>query len=199
MNDLRTLLEAPATKAGQVSELLDALDHDARVEACQQLDTRHQRRMYELAPIEGLALGDMVGRPLRVVSHVGWNTLPLPRFGRRFVKEMVRQPDGRIGGWNRAPLAALIGPGYFVLRQTVGDEQHHGPLVVDYYQTPRGELPAEWPWVRPNWLGIQALIYGWCLDYLRPVSEHVTIGAAFKFGRPVGSYFVLVRDPVVEA
>jgi hypothetical protein len=29
---------------------------------------------------------------------------------------------------------------------------------------------------------------------MRKVSDHVTIGAAFKWGRPVGSWFVLCRD-----
>jgi len=196
MTDLRRRIEQGAALA-ELAPLLDAMTHDDRIAACQGLDTRHQALLYEQAdPTGGLTLADMVDRPLRVVHHAGWNTLPLPRFGRRFVKAMVRQPDGRIGGWNDAPLAWLIGPGYFVLRQTVGEEQQHGPIVVDYFQTPRGELPAEWPRVRPNWLGLQAFVYGWCVDYLRRVSEHVTIGAAFKFGRPVGSYFVLVRDPI---
>jgi hypothetical protein len=76
----------------------------------------------------------------------------------------------------------------------VGDEQRHGGVVVDYYRTPTGEFPAGWPWVRPNWLGLQAFVYGWCHDYMRGVGRHVTIGAAWKWGRPVGSWFVLARE-----
>jgi len=194
---VRDTIDAGASLA-DIAALLDGLDHDARVAATRELDTAQQRRLYELASSDhDLELSDMVDRPLRVVTHAGWNTLPLPAVGRRFAKEMVRQPDGRIAGYNRAPLGWAIGPGYFVLRQTIGDEQRHAPIVVDYFQTPKGELPAEWPRVLPNWFGPQALIYGWCRDYLRRVSDHVTIGAAFKLGRPGGSYFVLVRDPIV--
>jgi hypothetical protein len=85
-----------------------------------------------------------------------------------------------------------------VLRPTVGDEQQHGGVVVDYYETPRAPVPDGWPWIRPNWLGLQALVYGWCHDYMRRVSSDVTIGAAFKWGRPVGSWFVLARGPAAQ-
>ncbi len=173
---------------------LDALTHESRLEQVQALGRDAQRRLFEaVSPRAALPLEHFVEGPMIVVPHDGWNTLPLPKVGRRFVKQMVRQPDGRIGGYNDAPLAWLIGPGYFRLRQTVGDEQRHGPVVVDYYQVPGGQLPTHWPMRRPNWLGPQALIYGWCHDYLRRVSEHVTIGAAHKWGVPVGSWFVLVR------
>jgi hypothetical protein len=192
---LRQLVD-DAASSDAIARHLDALDHDGRVAQVQQLGRDAQRRLYERSsPTAPLALDAFVEQPLVVVPHHGWNTLPLPKVGKRFVKQMTRQRDGRVAGYNDAPLAWLVGPGYFTLRQTVGRERVHGPVVVDYYRVPGGHVPPEWPRRRPNWLGPQALIYGWCHDYLRKVSEHVTIGSAYKWGWSAGSWFVLVRPP----
>lgn len=178
---------------------LDDIGHDGRVQALSALGRAEQRLLYESAAgAEPLGLDDFVPStraPLVPVPHHGFNTLPLPAAGRSFVKRMVRQGDGTVIGWNDSPFAWLIGPGYFTLRPTVGDEQQYGGVVVDYYLTPDGPKPDGWPWIRPNWLGLQALVYGWCHDYMRRVSSDVTIGAAWKWGRPVGSWFALTRGP----
>lgn len=198
MTTLPLLLERRAP-ARDLHQFLDDSGHEARVAALAALTGPQQRALYEgAAGAEPLVLDDFVpaGRPaLQPVLHHGVNTLPLPAFGRRFVKVMARQPEGTVIGWNRSPFAWLIGPGYFTLRPTVGDEQQHGGVVVDYYQTPTRPVPDGWPWILPNWLGLQSLVYGWCHDYMRRVSSDVTIGAAWKWGRPVGSWFVLARDP----
>lgn len=192
---LRDLIESGASAASLAAHL-DGLDHAGRVAESHQLGRRHQRDLYDGAsPTAPLTLADFADRPMVAIGHHGWNTFPGPSVVRRFVKRMVRQPDGRVGGYNDAPLGWLVGPGYFRLRQTVGDEQRHAPVVVDYHQLPTGPMPDGWPRRIPNWLGPQALIYGWCHDYLRRVSDHVTIGSAFKWGVPVGSWFVLVREP----
>lgn len=198
MTSLPSLLERRAP-ARDLHAFLDDAGHDARVAALAALTRAEQRALYETAAhAEPLTLDDFVPpavSPLAPVPHHGVNTLPLPEIGRRFVKTMVRQADGSVMGWNQSPFAWLIGPGYFTLRATEGDEQRHGAIVVDYYRTPTGPVPEAWPWIRPNWLGLQAFVYGWCHDYLRRVSSDVTIGAAYKWGRPVGSWFVLTRAP----
>ena len=197
MDHLPTLLDRRAPPS-DVGALLDGMDTAGRRAALSALTGPQQRALYEGAEHEApLALEDFVpaGRPpLSPIAHHGFNTLPLPSSGRRFTKWMTRQTDGTVVGWNDSPWAWLIGPGYFVLRPSEGEERRHGSVVVDYYHTPRGEVPARWPRVRPNWLGLQFLVYGWCHDHLRRVGRHVTIGAAWKWGRPVGSWFVLARD-----
>ena len=193
---LPALLDANAPRPGRPGAL-DAMTHAERLDVLASLTGAHQKQLFEAASDAApLTLADFVGTEVgTVVAQRGFNTLPLPRAGRHFTKWMARLPGGGVGGWNDSPFAWLIGPGYFVLRPPVGDETVHGGVVVDYYQTPRRDgMPAHWPWIRPNWLGLQAFVYGWCHDYMRPVSQHVTIGAAFKWGRPVGSWFILCRE-----
>jgi hypothetical protein len=196
MSSLPRLLDDRAPLA-ELASALDAMTHGQRIESLAALTRAQQRQLYEAAATApALTLADFVGStPRTVVPHRGYNTLPLTASGRRFTKWMCRQPGGAVAGWNDSPWAWLIGPGFFTLRDTTGPESEHGAIVVDYYRTPsRDGMPDHWPWIRPNWLGLQAFVYGWCHDYMRKVSDHVTIGAAFKWGRPVGSWFVLCRD-----
>jgi hypothetical protein len=168
---------------------------EARRTALAALGRAEQRTLYELAGAgPPVTLDDFVPAGATApVAHHGFNTLPVPQFGRSFTKWMVRGPTG-IGGYNASPFRPLMGPGYFVLRPTEGDEQRHGAVVVDYYRVPAGPFPPDWPWVVPSWFGPQALIYGWCHDYLRRVCPGVTIGAAYKWGYPVQSWFVLYSN-----
>ncbi len=196
MPSLPHLLDDRAPLAA-LAACLDAMTHAQRVDTLASLTRAQQRQLYEAAETAPpLALDAFVGdAPHTVVPHRGYNTLPLTASARRFTKWMCRQPGGAVVGWNDSPFAWLIGPGFFTLRPTQGDETVHSAVVVDYYMVPsRDGMPTAWPWIRPNWLGLQAFVYGWCHDYMRRVSEHVTIGAAFKWGRPVGSWFVLCRD-----
>ncbi len=174
-----------------IAAALHALDPDARRAAVIGLGRGHQRALYERAATAApLTLHDLVPADvpdLQPVPHRGWNTLPVPRFGKRFTKWMTRS-RGEVVGYNDSPFGWLIGPGYFVIAE------HQGALVVDYYRVPSGPVPEGWPWVRPNWLGLQLFVYGHTRDVLRRVSEHVSIGAAYKYGIPVGSWFVLVRE-----
>ena len=199
MTTLPVLLERRAP-ARDLSAFLDDAGHDGRLAALAALTRAQQRALYEAAAVaEPLSLDDLVPAdraPLAPVPHHGFNTLPVTASGRSFVKCMIRHEDGAVIGYSQSPFGWLIGPGYFALRATVGDERQQSGVVVDYYRTPTGPVPAGWPRIRPNWLGLQALIYGWCHDYLRRVSRDVTIGAAWKWGRPVGSWFALTRGPL---
>jgi hypothetical protein len=65
---------------------------------------------------------------------------------------------------------------------------------VDYTQLPEGH-PDDWPEIRPNDQGISRFVYGYMIDTLRRVSEHVTIGSAARKGKDLGSWFVLCREP----
>ena len=69
----------------------------------------------------------------------------------------------------------------------------HGGVVVDYFEVPAEAVVDGWPRVVPNGRGLQRFVYHQTRDFLRAVSEHVSIGAAFKRNRPLDHYFVLCR------
>jgi hypothetical protein len=55
------------------------------------------------------------------------------------------------------------------------------------------EKPSDWPEIRSNERGLSRFVYGFMIDRLRRVSEHVTIGSAARNGKDLGSYFILSR------
>ena len=56
-------------------------------------------------------------------------------------------------------------------------------------------MPEGWPRLRPNWLGIQLFVYFQTRDFMRRVSQHVTIGAAYKWdSMKMDQYFLLCRE-----
>ena len=116
--------------------------------------------------------------------HEGWNTLPLPSGIRTFQKRFCR-PDGdntRLFGYNHGATMGLIGPGFFVAVLTEGnnDWMARGAVVIDYFQTPDGAVAEGWPNVIPNSKGLQRFVYYQTRDFMRRVSSHVTVGAAYK-------------------
>ena len=132
------------------------------------------------------------------VRHYGKNTLPaFSHFEKRFCRPQdadPQQPD-RLWGYNFSPMAWLVGPGYFVLRP----DASRGELLVDYNLLPTATAgtaahPAEWPEIRPNERGVTRFVYGFMIDTLRGVSQHVTVGSAARKGRDLGSWFLLCRE-----
>jgi hypothetical protein len=69
-----------------------------------------------------------------------------------------------------------------------------GAVVIDYFQIPDGPVPAGWPPVIPNTKGLQRFVYHRTRDFMRRVSTHVTIGAAFKEEKSLDHYFILCRQ-----
>lgn len=180
----------------EVRELLDGLSHEERVEAVRSLGRGEQRRLY--AAVEDFAplrLADLVpprAGELETVRHYGRNTLPLFRlFEKRMCRPRGEDRDApvRLYGFNFQPLSGVTGPGYFVARE----DPAHPEVLIDYREIP-SERPPGWPEVRPNDRGLSRFVYGGMVDRLRRVSEHVTIGSAFRRGREIGSWFVLCRE-----
>jgi hypothetical protein len=66
-------------------------------------------------------------------------------------------------------------------------------VLVDYNRVPDAH-PDGWPAIRTNERGLSRFVYGFMIDTLRRVSEHVTIGSAARRGRDIGSWFVLCRQ-----
>ena len=175
---------------------LDGLAHDARVAAIRSVGRAEQRRLYaEVEEFLPLALEDLVPADrgdLETVRHFGRNTLPAFRlFEKRFCRPpgADRHAPAELWGYNHQSTARFTGPGYFVARE----DPDRAEVWIDYTRLPAGRA-AGWPEIRPNERGLARLVYGFMVDTLRRVSEHVTIGSAAKRGRDIGSWFALCRE-----
>lgn len=189
------LREAPL-RIDRLAKALDEATHAERVTWVRTVGRAAQRRLYEAA--EGfapLSLADLV--PARVaagatVRHHGKNTLPaFTHFEKRFSRpegEDALRP-AQLFGFNFQSLAWLTGPGYFV---AVADPARP-EVLIDYRALPPAAPPG-WPPVRSNERGAARFVYGFMVDRLRRVSEHVTIGSAARNGRDLGSWFLLTRE-----
>ena len=204
--ELNALIDAPGDNIAEIAALLDGLAHEPRLAASRSLDRTRQRRLYEKAAASApLALQDFVPAAVgdRVeVIHFGQNTLPLPAGFKRFEKRFCR-PTGvadQLFGFNESPTRGLIGPGYFVMISTLGTPawETRGSLVVDYFQVPAGPVVEGWPAVVPNTSGLQFFVYNKTRDFMRKVSKHMSIGAAYKVEKPLDHYFTLVRAPLAD-
>jgi hypothetical protein len=200
---LRQLIEDPAARIDVLARYLDERDHAGRWAELEDLDRAQQRLLYEkAAEAPPLELEHFVGgaapahEVVDEVIHDGRNTLPLPDRLRRFQKRFCRAAEpGRLYGYNEGPTRRLVGPGYFVTIPTRGRPhwEARGAVVVDYFQIPDGPVAPGWPDIVANDWRLQRLVYHQTRDFMRRVSHHVSIGAAFKHERPLDHYFVLCR------
>lgn len=186
MTDLSTLLREKAA-IDVIAAHLDALDPDERDRQSNSLSGAEQRRLWDVAG-DGprIELSHFVPRgtsDLSPIHHPGRNTIPSPPYFQRFQKRFCR-PRGetaRLFGYNVSN-ASFVHPGYFVAYSTAGHEAwiDRGGVVIDYWLVPDEEVPASWPPVVPNSVGLQKLVYHHTRDFMRRVSEHVSIGRAAK-------------------
>ena len=190
------LLGAGAVQPAEVARFLDDLSHQERVVAIRGVDRRAQQRLYEA--VDGYAevgLVDLVAPQvgtLETVRHFGKNTLPaFSHFEKHFCRGKDIDPERpeELYGFNFQRLSALTGPGYFV---AVADENRR-EVCVDYRRIPDTH-PEGWPEIQPNERGLSRFVYGFMVDTLRRVSEHVTIGSAARKGKDLGSWFLLARE-----
>jgi len=193
---LAALLREAVVKPHEVARALDSMRHEERVTAIRAVDRGAQRRLYEAVNgFRALRMIDMVAATvpaMTTVRHYGKNTLPaFSHFEKRFCRPGDADPQApdRLWGYNSSPVGGLVGPGYFVLRPDAA----RGELLVDYNLLPSGK-PAEWPEIRSNERGLSRFVYGFMIDTLRGVSQHVTIGSAARNGRDLGSWFLLCRE-----
>ena len=179
-----------------IAALLDGLDPADRLAATRALGRDQQRRLYaavdDFLPVR---LEDMV--PAAVpdftqVRHLGRNTLPaFTHFEKRFCRPKGADPHEpeALYGFNFQTLSPLTGPGYFLAVEASGRPE----VLVDYNRVPEDQ-PDGWPAIRANERGLSRFVYGFMVDTLRRVSEHVTIGSAARKGKDLGSWFVLCRE-----
>ncbi|MDD9944645.1 MAG: hypothetical protein OXU20_26605 [Myxococcales bacterium] len=190
--ELAQLIDSTNSGLGQVRAFLDDLAADQRLAAVRSLGPQQQRALFGLA--EGfmpLKLTDLVpaAQPaLSPVRHFGRNSMPLFKY---FEKRFYRQRDGDsdLAGANFQSLSPLTGAGYYVARE----DSERGEVLIDYTQVPEIPPPG-WPEITRNERGVSRLVYGFMVDTLRRVSEHVTIGRAARHGKPMNAWFLLCRE-----
>ncbi len=186
-------------KIMEVAQFLDSLSHADRLAECQALSGRDQKLLFRKAgDSPPLDLGFFVPSdrgPLTEVIHHGKNSQPAFRdFQKRWCRPADR--DDVLYGYNEGVLRRVIGPGYFVARETDdGGRDPRGAIVVDYFMTPPpdGKVPG-WPAVKPNSKGLQRFVYNLTRDYMRRVSSHVSIGEAHRLEKRIMGWFVLCRE-----
>ena len=190
-------LRETSLKPAEIARLLEEMSHEQRVAAVRSLGRSDQRKLY--AAVDGfrpLRLTDLV--PPTVgdgvqVRHFGKNTLPVfSHFEKRFVRPQgtAAGRPGVLHGYNFGSTTSFIEPGYFLARDADDREE----VWVDYREVPPTH-PDGWPPVRPNDRGLARFVYGFMVDTLHGVSEHVSIGSAARRGRDMGSWFALCREP----
>jgi hypothetical protein len=201
MDELKKRIEG-GMAIDDIASWLDELDHDARWANVQVLGKAEQSKLYGLAAGRPTPLSHYVPEaiaPGTPVRHLGRNTLPaFTRFEKRFMRAPGH--DGVLWGYNHGSTMGLTGPGYFVVREPgspspdgrtdVGEQN-----FINYYEVPAEQPPAGWPPVRDNTGLVGSLVYGQMCDYMWRVSEHVSVGEAFKKGSSIQSWFVLCRLP----
>lgn len=138
--------------------------------------------------------------PLKEVIHHGKNSLPAHNF---FQKRFCLADDesGDLWGYNHQSLSWATGPGYYVAHPVDKESDKEAPssYVIDYTRIPP-KKPGSWPDIIGNEKKLGRLVYYGMKDYMRRVSEHVSIGRAYKDGKPMNAWFVLVRDePAADA
>lgn len=196
------------TAIDAIAAYLDPLDPRRRERQVTALRRRDQARLFDkAADAPTIRLSHFVPEgvaDLDPVHHPGRNTIATLPFFQRFQKRFTR-PAGeteRLFGYN-ASNAWFVRPGYFVAYETDGHGEtwrERGGVVVDYHRVPDAAVPDGWPTVVPNDHGLQKLVYHRTRDFMRRVSEHVSIGRASRHDddgdRILDYWFTLCRrDP----
>lgn len=194
--DLGVLLE-PTLDLPRLAEVLDGLGHEGRLHTVRGWGKRTQARLFEalkgFRPATAEAFvpaGVPEGTP---VVHWGKNTLPaFSDFQKRFVK-LPGVAD--LVGYNEGATRPLVGPGYYEARIEDGE------CVVDYTRLPARGAEG-WPPVISNEARFGFLVWKGMVDFVRPLSAHVSVGRAAKVGRggdvraakAMDAWFCLVRE-----
>jgi hypothetical protein len=196
VRETKGLLRAGELEPKEVARFLDELGPPERIAAIRCMAARDQRRLYDavqgFAPVRLVELVSPQKADFAAVRHYGKNSLPLfSAFEKRFCRPPGQEPEAPAAliGFNYQLMAPLTGPGYFI----AVEDAARGEVLIDYRRLPDC-APADWPDVRPNDRGLSRFVYGFMVDTLRRVSEHVTIGSAARNGKDTGNWFVLCRE-----
>lgn len=187
-----TVFIEPKVDHEHLAAILDGLGHEGRVHTIRHWGKKVQAEIYEASkgvlPIDlDFLVPSSIGSLVEVI-HDGMNTLPMfTHFQKRFVK--LDDEEFKVGGYNHQTMSPFTGPGYFVVEPGTGE--HEGELAIDYTKVPKHK-PDSWPEIKTN----SGPVYGGMIDYLRRISEHVSIGRATKGGKQMDAWFALCRKDV---
>ena len=193
IQQLRELITQTPMDLDAVASALNAMTEDQRVEGIRGLKKKHQTLLWDAAEGRATSLADIVPEdvgPAVEVIHKGKNSLPVfSHFEKRFCR--TADDANVLYGYNEGSTRKVIGPGCFV----ASVDAERGEVGVNYYHVPPTDaaLPEGWPAVKPNEEGIQKFVYAQMIDYLRKVSDHVTIGRAYRKGKVTNNFFLLCR------
>lgn len=196
LQELLAMVDSDSLDMDLLDQALNESDADTRLAFVRALKPARQKKLFEAAKGRKVTL-DLIVPPdqgeLSEVIHEGKNTLPaFTHFQKRFCRPSLdHDPEGRtvIWGYNHLSVGAFTGPGYFVAY----DDHEEGEVVIDYRELPP-EKPEAWPTIIGNHKKLSIFIYNGMVDRLRRVSDHVTIGRAFKGGKAMSAWFALVRQ-----
>ena len=193
-DQLTELFAADSLDLDAITEALDALSQDARLQFIRALGKKIQRKLFESCEgrggltMEAIVPSDKA--PLSEVIHHGRNSLPTFNF---FQKRFCRVPGSdRFAGYNEQSMMWATGPGYFVTRPA---DDVEGEVDIDYCLLPTQKVDS-WPEIVPQESRLGRFVYSGMVDRLRRVSSHVTIGRAIRHGKEEDNYFLLVREDV---
>ncbi len=181
----------------RLSTALDRMDARSRLATMLTITPKEQQVLWEMFEDQAPDADHFVPsgtEPLSEVIHHGKNTLPAHNF---FQKRFCRADDdsGELYGYNHQSLSWLTGPGYYVAHPVSKEDDAQAPssYVIDYTRIPP-KKPASWPEIIANEKKLGRFVYAGMKDYMRKVSEHVSVGRAYKGGKPMNAWFVLVRE-----
>jgi hypothetical protein len=198
---LSRMISGGPTPMDEITAALDAMTHAERLRAVRGLGGADLGNLYERAEeCEAITMEHFVPPhhpEVTEVVHHGLNSLPAFRtFQKRFCRSTDRWGNRAIFGYNEGLTRPLVGPGFFVTHPTAGVEhwEPRGAVVIDYHLEPDGPLSSTWPPFKPNCDGLQHFVYHRTRDFMRRVSAHVSIGAAYKDEKRLNVHFVLCRQ-----
>ena len=176
----------------EVAAALDAESVENRERWSRGLSGKEQAKLWRLCEGRDASLEQIVPEsvaPLREVVHAGRNSLPVFKlFEKRFCRPTVDSEE--LWGYNEGATRGLVGPGYFVCE--VCEDDPRGAVLINYERIPPETLQS-WPSLKRNEAGISRFVYAGMHDFLRAVSDHVTIGRAWRKGKATENYFTLCR------
>ncbi len=174
-----------ATDIHTLSTALDGATQEQRLAWHGRLPGNQLAVLYDLAEGQKLSVEEMHGADGEAIIHQGMNSMALFRS---FQKRMALH-EGQLKGFNHQPWAWLVGDGTFIV---VPSPDVPGELHFDYTRLPDSGYP-DFPPIKDNTAGLSRFVYGNMIDIVRRVSQHITIGKAYRNGEPAGQYFVLCR------
>lgn len=193
---LQAVIRERPSNPEKIAQFLNHMDHRSRVESIRALTGAEQRVLWHTVDgFASLGLEDLVPETvpeLTPVIHFGKNSLALfNHFEKRFYRynSATNESQKELYGCNFCSMMSIIGPGYYVAM----DDPDRCEVLIDYQRLPAVK-PEGWPNIRSNEAWCSRFVYGFMVDRLRRISEHVTIGAAFRNGKSTDNWFILCRE-----